>query len=384
MGGDARADKGFSVYYLGHTNIPSLSGENRIVSLAATTKMEYIAKVLNDIGYNVDYVSMAAPADSGKADGGYYSISDHQTLRLWRARPRKTMLDHAINRIQLSRQTESFLSSLSPSDTVLCYHSLQFCNLLRRAKRRAGFKLILEVEELYSDVVNKPFCETAERRIFKEADSLLISTQLLAKRVGSDKPCTICSGIYEANQIKAPRRNDGRHHVVYAGTLDPRKGVLTAIESASYLDDSYALHILGAGSDSQVRGVVEAIDRVTAENSGCRVAYEGLKQGDDFDRFIQGCSIGLSPQSAKASFNQSSFPSKIFMYLSNGLKVVSINLPVFDSRMRGVLSIYETDTPEALAAAIRAAANAKSAPDSSILHDLDVSFHNELSNLMNG
>lgn len=384
MGGDVGAGKNSSVYYLGHTNIPSVTGENRVVSLAATTKMEYIAKVLNDIGYNVNYISMAAPADSGKTDGGYYSISDHQTLRLWRARPRKTVLDHAANRVRLSCRTESFLSSLSPNDTVLCYHSLQFCNLLRRAKRKAGFKLILEVEELYSDVVNKPFCESAERRIFKEADSFLISTQLLAERVGSDKPSVICSGVYEANPIKAQRRDDGRHHIVYAGTLDPRKGVLTAIESTSYLDESYVLHILGTGSDSQVREVVEAIKRVAAEATGCRVAYEGLKQGADFDRFIQGCSIGLSPQSATASFNQSSFPSKIFMYLSNGLKVVSINLPVFDSRMRNALSIYETDTPEALAAAIRVAANDESDPESSVLNDLDVSFHNELSNLMNG
>ena len=50
--------------------------------------------------------------------------------------------------------------------------------------------------------------------------------------------------------------------------------------------------------------------------------------------FIQKCDIGLSSQNPDGQYNTTSFPSKVLMYLSNGLSVVSIDIPVLrDSKV---------------------------------------------------
>ena len=260
------------IYYLGHNNAPSVTGEERVVSLAAVTKMDYIASVLNRLGRRVCFISMAGPVRGSVSKGGTFELSDDVSLTLWPALPRGGKLNGFVNYIGLRRRTEEFLDSLGPEDTVVCYHSLEFCSLLPRAKRRAGFKLVLEVEELYSDVTGRPVDLERERRSFAAADAFIFPTRLLAEKVGTDgRPYALCSGVYRPAPHVAERRGDGLVHVVYAGTLDPRKGGAAAAAAAgAFLDDLYAVHILGDGSAEQVAAIERAAELLadTTERGG--------------------------------------------------------------------------------------------------------------------
>lgn len=370
------------IYYLGHNNAPAVTGEERVVSLAAVTKMDYIADVLNRIGRSVHFISMAGPVRGSDSKGGTFALSDSTSLTLWSARPKGGKFNGLINYIQLRRKTEEFLASLSPKDVVVCYHSLEFCELLPRAKRRAGFRLILEVEELYSDVTGRASDLDRERKSFEAADAFIFPTRLLAEKVGaSGRPYALCSGIYGIAQHLAEKRGDGLVHVVYAGTLDPRKGGAAAAAAGAFLDANYAMHILGGGSDLQVDAIRGAVEEANGSSRGCNITYEGLKSGREFDEFVQSCHIGLSPQNPSAEFNTTSFPSKVFMYLSNGLKVVSVDLPVFEGGIRDALTLCPSNSPEDLAHAIRSAAAEEGASPHCLLERLDAGFRHDLAHL---
>lgn len=380
----AGAPEARPIYYLGHANDPSVTDESRIVSLAATTKMEYIADVINRLGYQVDFISMAGPAEGSAGAGGTFTLKKGQSLTLWPVRPKGSKMNGLVNYVKLRRRTKAFLSALHPEDTVLCYHSLEFCSLLAQAKRRTGFRLILEVEELYSDVTGKPSDLEREMRSFAAADAFVFPTKLLADRVGAgSRPYVICSGIYRLAEKVAERRSDGATHVVYAGTLDPRKGGAAAAAAAgAFLDADYAVHILGGGCSEAVAAIEKAVESSNAVSRGCRTTYEGQKSGKEFDAFVQSCHIGLSPQNPDADFNESSFPSKVFMYLSNGLDVVSVDLPVFEGRLREALTLCPDNKPETLADTIASASRDGGSSSAHLLAELDAKLTRDLDELL--
>lgn len=368
------ADAKHKVYYLSHYNNPAVTGEDRVVSFAATTKMDYVCDVLVRLGYEVEIISMAPPAGPKACPGGIFDLRDGVTLRLFPALPKSTKMNGALNVLRLRRDVSRFLGGLVPGDTVLCYHSLLFCGLLEKAKERVRFRLVLEVEELYSDVTGSNADLKREEKLFRHCDAFVFPTAMLARTVGAgERPYAICSGIYQANERVVDRRDDGRVHVVYAGTLDPRKGgAAAAVAAGAMLDGRYALHILGGGYPEWVAAIEETVAHANVSGRGCNVSYEGLKSGREFDAFVQSCHIGLSSQNPDAEFNSTSFPSKVFMYLSNGLSVVSVDLPVFTGEIRNALTICQDNAPETLARAIEAAP--KESRASELLRELDDKF----------
>lgn len=370
------------IYYLSHYNDPAVTGEDRVVSLAAKTKMDYICDVLLRLGFEVNIVSMAPPAGSSRCPGGTFALRDGVSLTLFPVLPKGSKVNGAANALRLRSNVSRFLRGLAPDDTVLCYHSLLFCGLLQKAKAKAGFRLVLEVEELYSDVTGKSADRRREEELFRHCDAFVFPTEMLAGAVGTaGRPYAICSGIYQMNERVARKRDDGRIHVVYAGTLDPRKGgAAAAVAAGAFLDARYALHILGGGSDEWVSMIRDAVAEANEKGQGCEVTYEGLKSGCEFDAFVQSCHIGLSPQNPDAEFNATSFPSKVFMYLSNGLSVVSVDLPVFTGEIREALTLCPDNAPETLARAIEAADSRMGAE--ALLDKLDNEFGESLDSLL--
>lgn len=375
-----------TVIYLGHYNKPSITKEDRRVSLAAATKIDYIIDVLNKLSFNIDFVSMAEPAGLYFCPGGLFKIKPQCTLRLWSALSGKNKINRFINILLLRKRTEQYLGKLGPDDVVICYHSLEFCKFLSRIKSKTGFRLILEVEEVYADVTGRDIDRELEKSCFESADGFLFSTELLAQKVGCKKrPYAICSGVYRMMPKIVDRRKDGQIHVVYAGTLDPRKGAAAAAAAGALLDGSYAMHILGNGRDDEVEFIKTAVEKANSTSRGCKVTYEGFKSGREFDTFIQSCHIGLSPQSPGAAFNATSFPSKVFMYLSNGLDVVSVDLPVFTDDVRQMLTIVPDNSPHSLVDGIRRTSDTRAHQEfdtAAKIKELDLKFRQELSNLI--
>lgn len=112
------------------------------------------------------------------------------------------------------------------------------------------------------------------------------------------------------------------------------------------------MHILGAATEEQKNKLKMLVDKVKSETS-CDITYDGYKNGKELTSFLQGCHIGLSTQNPQGAYNATSFPSKILVYLANGLNVVSVRIPAIEfSPVGQAMHFYESSTDKDIARAI--------------------------------
>lgn len=343
------------VIYLSYYNNPNFNSEKRMCTLSAVNKMDYIISCLNAVGYNIDIISVSGATENNAYKGSRKKISSNNTLKLFASIGRnniiKKLIDQIIIRIQL---IFTFFSQIKRNSVVICYHSMGYARLLTFLKRVFKFKLVLEVEEIYADVIESNKARKVEDRLFSVADAYIFPTQMLNETINrSKKPFCIVHGRYHNEERKKNVLDKEKCHVVYAGTLDPRKGCIAAVDAAEYLNEKYHLHILGTGNQKELDYLKTEIEKITKKTK-CMISYEGVKQGEEYIQFLQSCNIGLSPQDPAATFNSTSFPSKILSYLSNGLSVVSINIPAIrNSEIGDFITYFAQQTPGEIAEAIK-------------------------------
>lgn len=340
------------IIYISHYGNKAIQNGARAVSGAAVSKIDYIVDVMQRMGLKVEMLSAAGCMSRFALPEQHLHMGNGYSIKLRKAYPRHSIKGCLFDSYITNRFLNLNMRDLGSRDIVVCYHATDYIEEIIKLKKTTGFKLILEIEEVYSDVVKNDTLRARENAIFEAADGFLLSTKLLAQHNARirDKPCAVCCGIYRMAPKVAEKRGDNLTHIVYAGTLDPQKGGAAAAAAAgAFLDAGYALHILGGGSDGQIASIKAAVEEANGASGGCKITYEGLKFGREFDEFIQSCHIGLSPQNPDADFNTTSFPSKIFMYLANGLDVVSVDLPVLTSEIRAMLTVVPDNSALSIA-----------------------------------
>jgi glycosyltransferase involved in cell wall biosynthesis len=155
-----------------------------------------------------------------------------------------------------------------------------------------------------------------------------------------NKPYAVIAGAYKSQPRYEAYPDDGKIHLVYAGTFNPIKGgVFKAIDMAAELDENYHLHILGNAEEALFKAVVKHMIQ-TGAKTGCEITYDGCLQGEEYSKFLQKCHIGLSTQNENLPFSKTSFPSKILVYLANGLKVVSAPIEPVQATLSGGVYYY--------------------------------------------
>lgn len=374
------------IYYLGYYSCDQISAENRKAAPPAMNKMNYVLGVLSEIVK--DQAVLISPVETGMyayVKGSVTRLNERFCLKTFDSigSPHKLIrgLGHWLTKHQLLRY---LLRHIQKEDTLIVYHSLALMDIVRKVKRASGCRLIMEVEELYSDVREDAALKEKEIDFLQIADRYIMITELLNQEVNlSGKPYLISHGTYQTVPRYGGKFGDGKIHVVYAGSFNPVKGgAVTAIGAAEHLDESYVLHILGKGSEEETAAVRRKIDE-TAAKSRCRISFDGFKTGREFDRFVQSCHIGLSTQQPDGKYNASSFPSKILMYMSNGLPVVSIKIPaVATSEVKDCINYYEEPVPERIAQAIMRVPGRCGNDVYEKLNELDEAFRMNLSKLL--
>jgi hypothetical protein len=244
--------------------------------------------------------------------------------------------------------------------------------------------LILQVCEVYSDVSENEKLRKKEIDFIKSADKYIFSSVLLEKKLNADKkPYAICMGTYEAQKTLAQPINDGKIHIVYAGTFNTKKGgVINAIDCTEYLDEKYHMHLLGGADDLLLKHILKRMIQTSVKTS-CEISYDGYLSGETYNKALQLFHIGLSTQNAKDAFNETSFPSKILTYLSNDLRVVSSkSSSVITSSIGDKMYYYEEDTPESLANAIKSININEDFSGKNIVSSLNLDFINSLRELL--
>ena len=376
-----------SVKYIGYYDKPELSiKENRTFFVAATNKMTYIGNVIAKNGCNVEIIS---PSPTSNTKGFYgrrvNKISDNIILKLCPSVGANNIVAKGIRKflsqgwlyLQLLLHTKS-------SDTVFVYHSLALMRTVRICKVLKRFKLILEVEEIYGDVVGSEVISKREIKFTQIADGFLFPTELLNKKINvKHKPAAIIHGTYQAEPNRHCEFGDGKIHVVYAGTFDPQKGgAAAAVAAAEFLDERYHVHIIGFGKESEKPNLLKAIHDVS-KLTQCTITYDGLLSGEDYIRFIQSCDIGLSTQNPALAFNDTSFPSKVLSYLANGLRVVSIRIKALEtSAVNDVLCYYDDNSPKVIAEAIKSVDCSKPYDSRGLIEKLNCDFSTAIKRLL--
>lgn len=356
-------------------------GKRRDNSPAADTKIDYIISVLNRIGYGVDIISRASSAELHFIPA-LVKTQGENTYRYFASFGRTKSPIRIIYRWFMELQFFFWsLLNLVKGEQVIVYHSLGYDATFLKLHKLKSIRIIGDIEEIYQDV-----CKQSARRCRNEykfinaCEKYIFPTQLLDQKVNTEhKPSLVIHGVYATENVIEKKFSDGKIHVVYGGTLDPNKGgAVAATNSAIFLPKNYHVHICGFGNTNEIENVVANVQAKTEAT----VTFEGELKGDDYKHFIQKCHIGLSTQNPTAAFNATSFPSKILMYLSNGLKVVSIRIPaITQSSVADSLFFYDEQSPSKIAEAIIHASDMNQSSNE-ILDCLDKKFGKDLNKLI--
>lgn len=344
------------IKYIGYYDIKENAKEKRIFSLAAKTKMDYIVHCLQENGYDVEILSLALSDREIFLPGRRIKTRNGNQLVLIPSIAKKNFITKIIRHFWPNIYLLKYLlKNVKKDETIIVYHSLEYRNILSIAKKILGFRLILEVEEIYADVIKSEKISKYEYRVISLAEAYIFSTPLLDEKLNDHrKPSISIYGTYKVEDDHGNKIDDGKIHVVYAGTFDPRKGgAYAAISAARFLGSKYHMHIAGFGTEIENEAIKNSIEK-TIKETNCKITYEGLLTGDDYINMLQSCHIGLSTQTSTALFNDTSFPSKVLTYLANGLRVVSTRIKVLEtSKVSDLLYYYDSDTSFEIAEAIK-------------------------------
>ncbi len=345
-----------TILYLCHYNDVKTS-VRRLAAPSAINKIDYIASTIKDLGYNVEIISTSQVIDDKVR---FYKSEkrkiDGITYKYFPSFGGRNIFIKLLKRIWHRLLLLCFLLiKVKKFDTIIAYHSLSYRNILIIARKIKKINLIYEVEELYTDVFKNNIFNSSrmEHRMVSNADGYIFPTELLNTKINKyNKPYVIIYGSYATNIFNTAKFDDYKIHVIYAGTFDVRKGGVAAAAAAAYLPSNYHLHICGFGNDKDTKKIIDTIECVSA-HSKASISFDGLKRGEEYVDFIRHCDIGLSTQDPSAKFNNTSFPSKILSYMSNGLSVVSIDIPAIrESQIGNYISFYQEQDAKSIAKAI--------------------------------
>lgn len=373
-----------ALYYLTYYQPKSMTDLKLKISPAGQQKSAYLIEKLDNIGKEYTVICLA---ESDTKDGSHrtieFNMSKHGKFVLWKEFAKPNKVAGKLHYYYRRQQLKQFLSGLNPSDTVIAYHSLQTADIFYTYKRKKGFKFVLELEEIYQDVVNCGAQKAAwERKVITAADGYILATEALSKEIPAGRPYIVVNGTYHSEPEREGCFNDGKVHCVYAGTFDPTKGGAAAAAAAEFLPENYHVHILGFGTEEQKKQLQESIASVQ-EKTKCTLTYDGLKSGEEYIQFLQKCHIGLCTQIPDAKYTETSFPSKVLVYLANGLRVLSVRIPaVENSAVGGILYYYDKQLPQEIANAIMSIPMEDDYNSRQLLNQLDEDCERNLKRLM--
>lgn len=341
------------IKFLAHYDTYDNEKENRAYHLAACAKLNYIFECLLSENYSVDILSACYTRGKKYVAGHRRTMNKHMCLRLLACFGMGNSIKRKFSLVFFNVLLFfNLLFFVRRGEILWVYHSLGLIRPVSLLKKIKGFRLILEVEEVYGDVIHSKKKKEREFKFFNLADAFVFPSELLNEKINQKKkPYAVSYGTYHV--VEGERKHDDlKTHVIYAGTLDPRMGSKLAVQAAIHLPQNYHLHICGGGTVKEIQEITELIKNIN-EGTKATVTYDGVLKGEAFEKKLQMCDIGLCPHDPDAKFCSTSFPSKILTYMACGLLVVSSRIePVMKSKINQYIKYYVEQTPESLALAI--------------------------------
>lgn len=333
------------IIYLGHYDTRMNSAENRAYWLAATNKMDYIISAIKRNGYNVTIVSASQTRNKKGCKGHVFKIKDNEKLVLFPSFGFNGFISRCLRKLQIDWHLMLyFLKNIKKGQPIIVYHSPTYLHVIKFLKKIIKFKLILEVNELYSDVELNEKMKKNEMKIIEAADAYIFSTEMLDEKTNHNhKPSIINHGTYITEKSLNDllfEKESGKKHLLYAGTFSKKRGSAKAAALAGqFLSSDYHIHLIGTGTQEEIEELKE-IGKSNLGKDVATVTVDGLLSGEEYTRFLQSCDLGFNTQYCDSAYNDTSFPSKVLSYLANGLRVVSVRIPVIEKSVINPLMIY--------------------------------------------
>lgn len=359
--------------------------QERAFAPSAATVVKSVLSTLKETGCDVEMVSFCSTRGSKRVPKTRYQTEEGFHIQLFESFGTGNLVKRVVNHFYMKLQYFLYLLfNIKKDEIVIAYHSPYHINILCFLKRIKKFRLVLQMLEIYSDVTGDKILRDKEFLLAEKADAYIFPTEILSGIVNKNqKPEVIMLGTYQVERNRGTKFDDGGIHVLYAGTLDSRKGGATAAAlSARYLPEEYHVHILGFGSEEDKKELFRLI-KENKQSCSAKITYDGLLSGENYIQFVQSCDIGLSTQNPDAAFNDTSFPSKILSYMANGLRVVSIRIPVVEKSIIGAhMYYYDYQKPENIARAIMEVNINDNYDSRKIIAELDAEFTKGIQELL--
>ncbi|MDY2698850.1 MAG: glycosyltransferase [Lachnospiraceae bacterium] len=356
-------------------------------SPASDSKKDYLFEVINRCGYGVDHISRAFGSVKGQYIPSYVEKRGINTFRYFstfglQTNPILRVLNRWFVHIQFFFW---LLFNLKKGEQIMIYHSLGYDSTFILLKKIKKLRIIGEIEEIYQDVhsYSNRVCKN-EFKFIDICDDLVFPNTTLNERLNHNGRTNITvHGIYQVNNYIPASFNDGKIHVLYAGTFDPVKGgAKAAVQAAEFLSDSYHLHITGFGSEELADNLKKEIERVQPLTKAA-ITFHGFLNDKEFLDLMHHCTIGLCTQDPTNKLNLTSFPSKILNYMANGLVVLSgRNKAIEESRVGDIVYYYDEQTPQSMANAIMSIKSPNGEIGKERLRTLDKIFEQEIRSIL--
>lgn len=365
--------------YICEHYIPGDSVENRAFTLSAVDKVDYIISAFTRNNIKIELIS----ASRSTNEDGYYKertdkISDMCKIISSPTFGTKSMIGKKIQRIyMLFWLTIFLLKNCKKGEWVAVYHSIFTVLPMLIVKKIKKIKIINEVEELFYELdTNTSNCrKKLELKIIKESDSFIFASKQLNDKCNSiiKKPYVIANGSYNSVPKRIYKKNK-KIRLIYAGLISLGKVAFKTVEIANYLTSDYELCIIGYGDQNSIYELQKLINKVNIK-SECKVFFDGIKRGVDYEAYLQNCSIGLCPLTTDSLFQSACFPSKITSYIANGLHVVTtFNKTIAESPYKDVVSFVKNQSPKEFATTIMQLKTASLRDTRELIKELDLEF----------
>ncbi len=345
------------IKYIGFYDITDTQSK-RYIALSATNKMDYICEAIHQAGFKVHLVSLAWFIRIGNTPKFHWKttkqINEHKRLTLCPSIESPSKFLKKINVIlSLVWFFLWLLLNTRRNEKILVYHSTIISIPLRFAKKIKGFKIILEVEEIYGQVYkDKKTIRELEQKLLNKADCYIAVSNVLAEILG-DKVKAIIYGNYAIPNVNIRKEANGLTNIVYAGSIEhTMEAAFNTIKCAKFLPENYIVHICGFGNIDSVNELQEQIRIINNDLSREAIKFHGVIPNDKFSDFLHSCQIAINPQRDGENMT-TLFPSKIIKYLTHNLSVVSTRIKSIDkSPFESIITFSENDSPESMAKAI--------------------------------
>ena len=378
------------IYYIASFDIEANKKENRLNILSSTNKINYLISVLNELGYCVDVIS-TSPTLNKRCYSGKICHWGVNTIKLFPTTWRGGALLKILNIVVMNMAIAWYIiAKIRAKDTVIIYHSYgtMWLNMLLKLK---GTNLIIECEEIYGDIFGQKWLSFLEHNLLKIGNAYIYPTNLLNGIVNkNNQPYLVVHGAY--NDVGSKIFSDCAeesvqfapllYHVAYTGILDPRKGCIDVVRAAEFLDDTYHIHILGFGSDSEIELLEQEIDRICTLTK-CKITYDGLRKGQEYTNYLTHINLGVCTLDTSRQFTMTQFPSKIISYMSVGVPVLCSEVKAIkECYVSDAITFYSGNTPQDIANGIKVARFKHRIDTISLLEACDSRLKQELKELI--